>query len=126
MIYFVQAGDGHIKIGFAKDVPSRLAELQTAHVVPLTLLAHVVGDRLQEAALHRRFAAGRVRGEWFRSSPELLAFIAAPAPAPLAGIAPTPNAERQRRWRERHREGALVAQRARMRRLRESCHADGV
>ena len=37
----------------------------------------------------------------------------------------TPNAERQRRWRERHREGALVAQRARMRRLRESGHADG-
>ena len=38
----------------------------------------------------------------------------------------TPNAERQRHWRERHREGALVAQRARMKRLRESGHADGV
>ena len=81
MIYFIQAeGIGHIKIGFTDkdDAALRLAELQTGSSATLRLLGVSPGDVLAEKNLHRRFAAARVHGEWFRPVPELLQFISSP------------------------------------------------
>lgn len=78
MIYFIQAeGVGHIKIGFTadEDVLVRLADLQTGSPVPLRVLGTTPGAVVEEKNLHRRFAAHRVHGEWFRPVPELLALI---------------------------------------------------
>ena len=69
MIYFIQAGDrpGPIKIGYTEGDPkTRLARLQTAHAVPLYLIATMPGDMAREKRLHARFAKGRMLGEWFR------------------------------------------------------------
>ena len=75
-VYFVQANDGHIKIGLARDVQKRLASLQTAHAHELVLLVAIEGTFRLEQSLHRKFAHLRLRGEWFRPEPELLELIA--------------------------------------------------
>lgn len=77
-VYFIQAGeDGPVKIGTAEDVAARLSELQTGSPAPLQLLGYVSGGRADEQMLHRRFAALRMRGEWFSPAPELIDFIVA-------------------------------------------------
>lgn len=78
MIYFAEAvGIGHIKIGFTdgEDPACRLDQLQTGSPVPLRLLGTIAGTLEDEKNLHRRFAAARVCGEWFKPIPELLALL---------------------------------------------------
>lgn len=77
-VYFIQSGHaGPIKIGYSTNpVQQRLAALQTGHPEPLRVLAEVEGDRSVEADLHQRFRRHRMKGEWFRPDPELIAFIA--------------------------------------------------
>lgn len=78
-VYFTQAVDGGpIKIGVTEDVPARLASLQTGSPLPLRVLATLpaVGQR-GEADIHERFASARRHGEWFESTPDLLAYITA-------------------------------------------------
>jgi hypothetical protein len=78
VIYFLQdSASCLVKIGFALDVQSRVATLQTASPARLVLLACMDGDRHTEARLHQRFASARVRGEWFRPVPTLLSFLLA-------------------------------------------------
>ncbi len=73
-VYFVRSGEaGPIKIGWAVSVRKRLALLQTGNPETLRVLAVAPGDAELEALLHLRFDALRVRGEWFRPGPELLA-----------------------------------------------------
>lgn len=83
MIYFLQAGErGAVKIGFARTrlgVKRRIRSFQTHTVEQLYLRAVVPGDREDEALLHRRFAAARVRGEWFTPVPELVECFEDPA-----------------------------------------------
>jgi hypothetical protein len=76
-VYFIRAGgDGPIKIGTTAGSPhGRLRAMQTANAETLVLLAAVPGDVGLERKLHERFAALRMRGEWFRATPELLAFV---------------------------------------------------
>lgn len=75
-VYFVQAENGLIKIGVSNDPRARLRSLQTGSPVDLTLLGAAPGrGREMEAELHERFAAHRVRGEWFQPAPELIAYI---------------------------------------------------
>ena len=75
-VYFIQsADDGSIKIGTSKDVPGRIRSIVWETKRQLTLLAMMSGDRDIEQSLHRRFAHARIRGEWFRPVPELLAYI---------------------------------------------------
>lgn len=65
-VYFVQAGDhGPVKIGKAKDPEKRIATLQTGSHVELKLRDVVPGDSTVETMMHHRFAAARIRGEWF-------------------------------------------------------------
>jgi hypothetical protein len=64
-VYFLQCG-GLIKIGFARDVAKRLAELQTGNPEPLKLVAVIPGCLPSvERRYHREFATARRRGEWF-------------------------------------------------------------
>lgn len=74
-VYFIGCGD-HVKIGIANSVEKRLKTLATGHHQELTLLA-VIKDAPgeMEIELHQRFADDRVRGEWFKLSPDIQAFI---------------------------------------------------
>lgn len=76
-VYFIQAGAaGPIKIGFARDVARRLGNMRVANASPLVLRAQMPGDVGDERALHIRFAAIRIRGEWFEPADPLLEYIA--------------------------------------------------
>lgn len=73
-VYYVQRGDGLIKIGFSSVPRQRVANLRREHG-PLELLATHKGGRDAEQVQHRRFDRLRVTGEWFRPEPELLAHV---------------------------------------------------
>ena len=83
-VYFIRADCpvGYIKIGIANNPKGRLAGMQVHCPYLLRLLATSTGGRKVEKELHRRFHDAHVRGEWFRPTPELLAFIEA-LPKPL-------------------------------------------
>lgn len=74
-IYFIEAG-GFIKIGFTTNVPARLASIETSSPHSVTLLRQEPGTMRDEAAYHARFAAHRVRREWFALDGDLAAFLA--------------------------------------------------
>jgi hypothetical protein len=82
-VYFIQAGAADpIKIGSAKNPQHRLQTLQIGAHCSLRLIARMDGGEAEERALHRKFSHLRLRGEWFKPGPELLAFIAPFAVAP--------------------------------------------
>jgi len=72
--YALREGSAYIKIGSATNVSERLRDLARGGVVmptdltpgPMTLLAVHRGGLIAEHAMHDRFAALRVAGEWFR------------------------------------------------------------
>lgn len=73
-IYFIQIGEsGPVKIGVSFDPLDRLRQVQTASPEEVRLLACCLGTEQDEAALHEQFARHRIRGEWFRPVPALLA-----------------------------------------------------
>lgn len=77
VIYFLKATEsGRIKIGFASNVQRRIASISTSCPEDLQLLGCCPGTMPEEQALHRKFAHLRIRREWFRGEPELLAYIA--------------------------------------------------
>jgi hypothetical protein len=79
MVYFIQAGvGGCIKIGVTVDVSDRMNNIQVGCPDEVTLIGGIYDRRAYkiEAALHDRFDEHRHRGEWFRPSAELLAFVA--------------------------------------------------
>jgi hypothetical protein len=69
------AGQGLVKIGKASDVWKRIDQLQVGNPFKLELVEWLLGD--VEAELHREFDVVRVRGEWFRYTPEIDAAIQA-------------------------------------------------
>jgi len=74
-VYYVRRGDGLVKIGYTgRDLRARLSQLRAEHG-SLEVLATHRGGYVAEQANHRRFAALRVTGEWFRPEPALLAHI---------------------------------------------------
>ena len=74
LIYFVGYGQ-FVKIGFATDLALRLTALQVSTPHPLKVYLKIEGTLEDEKALHRQFAAYRIRGEWFRRSSEIKAWI---------------------------------------------------
>lgn len=71
-VYFIQMPTAkHVKIGFAKNVKSRLATIQNGNPERLTLLCRVRGDAMMERLLHTYFRQYRLEGEWFRWNPLL-------------------------------------------------------
>lgn len=76
IIYFVHAVDvGLIKIGFTRDLNTRLRDLRVTSPAALTLVAYELGAPDRERELHRAFAGDRVRGEWFRLTDRIRAEI---------------------------------------------------
>lgn len=75
-IYFIQGRETlRIKIGYSKNPPSRLAELQTAANERLALLGSIPGTIAEEKALHRKFAEYRCVGEWFTGDRDICDYI---------------------------------------------------
>lgn len=86
-VYFVQQGEsGPIKIGWSRNVRSRLATLQTATHERLRLLLVLGGKPEDERRLHSWFAHERRGGEWFHSDGEVGAFVAAKLARPAEPV----------------------------------------
>lgn len=79
MIYAVGLpGWGEVKIGCTENVNRRLGQLRAKHA-DVELITQFDGMFAEEKTIHRRFAHLRVgRTEWFRKSPDLMAFLADP------------------------------------------------
>jgi hypothetical protein len=75
-VYFIRDGE-YIKIGRTTNIKQRMSGLQGHNPRPLELLASVVALSSLEPTLHFKFRHLRIRREWFRAEPDLLAFIAA-------------------------------------------------
>lgn len=74
-VYFaVRHADRAIKIGYSKNPSERLKSFHSGSG-PCTLVAEMPGNLEHETELHRRFAASRIGGEWFRRTDELVALI---------------------------------------------------
>lgn len=76
-IYIVQAPNGAVKIGIAKDVRLRMVDLQIGNPEALRLIYQVdVSKRSAaealETILHKRYAPDILRGEWFAVEAERL------------------------------------------------------
>lgn len=87
-VYFIQVGDdGPIKIGLAKNIDRRLAELQSASPYELFVIGFVrTRTPLDtEQYFHCLFREHRIRGEWFEPAREILNFIAQSVDEVLAG-----------------------------------------
>jgi hypothetical protein len=75
-VYYIEAeGLNLVKIGYSIEPLVRMTVLQEQSPVTLRLLYTCTGDRKLEHELHRRFAEHRHRGEWFRITPEIMAFM---------------------------------------------------
>ena len=81
IVYYLRRQDGPIKIGFSKDLSSRVSDLEKLHG-PLTVLATEPGSRATETRRHRQFRALQITDapawqgpEWFRPGAALLAHI---------------------------------------------------
>lgn len=73
-VYFIQTGK-FIKIGFSHGVYLRLGNLQNATPYPLELLSTINGDEREERRIHALFPHLHHRGEWYRRSKGLIAYI---------------------------------------------------
>lgn len=82
LIYFIAAED-RVKIGRSIDPNKRLRELQTASPFPLRMLGFFEGGELEEKETQRRFRTHSLHGEWFKLTPEVLAFIRAHTENPV-------------------------------------------
>ena len=69
-LYFIRCGDA-VKIGRTTNIVERLRNMQVNSPHEIDCLLLLRGQGKHEAACHKRFAAYRVRGEWFRLSDEL-------------------------------------------------------
>lgn len=74
-VYFIKSEEGHVKIGCSVRPEDRL--LATTEWMPskVWIEATLPGSYRIEGLLHKKFAADRISGEWFRASPRLLAMI---------------------------------------------------
>lgn len=77
VVYFVQStAGGPVKIGWSASPERRVKDLECGSPFPLRILAMIPGNATTEGALHKRFAAHRLRGEWFAPHTDLLEYIA--------------------------------------------------
>lgn len=67
-VYFLlceNGGEDFLKIGYAKDVRKRVAQLQTGSPFPLELMGYIAGNFETERSIHRECKRQRKFGEWF-------------------------------------------------------------
>lgn len=72
-LYFVRMGEA-MKIGITGRIQDRLRGFETSLPYPVELILAIKGYRA-EKVVHAKFADIRLRGEWFKDSPELRAYI---------------------------------------------------
>jgi hypothetical protein len=70
-VYFLRMGPS-VKIGFSKKPWARIADLRTGFSKDFDSIVCVKGTMADERAIHRRFQAHRVTGEWFSAVPTLI------------------------------------------------------
>ena len=70
----------YVKIGWTTDMSRRIEELECRLPEPLIIHATFKGTRRIETALHGKYDAYRLRGEWFRLEGHLADWIAAGCP----------------------------------------------
>lgn len=75
-VYFL-ASETHIKIGFTtKAVPKRVYPIRQNHYQDLELMGVITSVPMYlEKSIHRKFAAFRLKGEWFKRVPEIEEFV---------------------------------------------------
>lgn len=64
-VYVIRSGDC-VKIGSARNMALRFADIQCCNPNEIELLAVLSQDRTHERLFHRMFEKHHVRGEWFR------------------------------------------------------------
>jgi hypothetical protein len=69
LVYFIKFSD-RVKIGFTTDLATRMRQLPHDEI-----LAVIPGTVSDEQALHKKFDALRITGEWFDNDPRLTDFI---------------------------------------------------
>jgi Meiotically up-regulated gene 113 len=76
MIYFLKSGDA-VKIGYSANPGKRIKRFHTGNPYNLPVLGVMDGELSDEASLHERFAAHRIRPdrEWFILCDEIVDFI---------------------------------------------------
>ena len=75
-VYFMRIdGKGHVKIGFAKEISKRLKQHGTSTPGEPQLVGFIPGTVETEGALHKKYAALCVRGEWFKYAGALKDFV---------------------------------------------------
>ena len=76
-VYVIRSDNGLFKIGVTNNVATRLAALDTASPVVLSVFAVLESNRARsiEAELHKRFTHLRKRGEWFSLGQDDLDFL---------------------------------------------------
>lgn len=72
VVYYAKLDDHRIKIGFTSNLYTRMRDMR---VLPANLLATEPGGRDVEKQRHAEFRGDRLRGEEFRPSERLLAWI---------------------------------------------------
>jgi len=102
-LYVLQAPNGQIKVGRARDVRRRIDNLSTSHAHDLALIAIVYEGGHLEKDLHRELRYERIRSEWFAGTEVTKQTIAqfigvhiAPSCWPYAYLMSESEASRQR------------------------------
>ena len=76
-VYFIAAeGTNYVKIGYARDVNSRLNMIQAGCPYPMKLLAILPGKMEDEHKIHLQFRSLNFYGEWFVLEGELNDYVA--------------------------------------------------
>ena len=69
MVYFILSKDDNlVKIGYSKQVETRLKQLIYKHKKPLEIYKVINGDLNVEKYFHEKFKGYNVIGEWFNAS----------------------------------------------------------
>ena len=71
VVYFISDGQGHMKVGVASDIVTRLSSMQVGNASELQVVHLIQMETLSEAyrlesEIHDALQHSRVRGEWFR------------------------------------------------------------
>lgn len=73
-VYAIASGD-LVKIGWSTNPQKRFSKIASDNGADCDLLGYISGTRDDESEIHQRFAANRVRGEWFARDHEIDSFI---------------------------------------------------
>lgn len=76
-VYLIQRGAaGPIRVGYTRNLAECLRRLQAAHSEPLYVVFSKPGTRSLAQWMQTRWEAHRIRGDWFRPSPQIFMALA--------------------------------------------------